>query len=155
MAPVTVWTDQGLRTIITTRDQTWHADEPLDVGGTNTAATPMEQAMGALGSCVVITLHLYANRKNWPLEKVEVQLDVQRYAGSDYPAYQGDAQFVHEIREKVTLYGDQLTADQRQILMDISKRCPVRRLLAHPTFFVDPEQTVEAPVAVIRPEERR
>ncbi len=155
MASVTVWTDEGLRTTITTRDQVWHADEPLDSGGTNTAATPMEQVMGALGSCIVITLHLYANRKNWPLEKVEVHLDVQRFAGNDYPAYQGDAQFVHEIREQVTVHGSELTADQRRTLMEIAKKCPVRRLLATPTFFVDPEQTIEAPAAIVQPEERR
>jgi putative redox protein len=150
MAPVTVWTDQGLRTTITTRDQVWHADEPLDSGGANTAATPMEQAMGALGSCVVITLHLYANRKNWPLEKVEVHLDVERFAGKDYTGYQGEAQFVHEIREKVVLHGDQLSADQREVLMEIAKRCPVRRLLANPVFFVDPERTVEAPIVDVK-----
>ncbi|MBI5670920.1 MAG: OsmC family protein [Chloroflexi bacterium] len=146
MAPVTVWTDQGLRTTITTRDLTWHADEPLDKGGANTAATPMEQTMGALGSCIVITLHLYANRKNWPLEKVEVHLDVQRYSASDYPAYKGDAQFVHEIREQVVLHGDQLTAEQRTVLMEIAKKCPVRRLLANPTFFVEPETAPVSPV---------
>ena len=154
MAAVTVWTDEGLRTTITTRDQVWHADEPLDGGGTNTAATPMEQALGALGSCIVITLHLVANRKNWPLEKVEVRLDVQRFAGNEYPGYQGDAQFVHEIREEVILHGSELTADQRAVLMEISKKCPVRRLLANPTFFVDPDRTVETPVTVV-PEERR
>ncbi|HEX2908086.1 MAG TPA: OsmC family protein [Phototrophicaceae bacterium] len=145
MAPVTVWTDQGLRTTITTRDQIWHADEPVESGGTNSAATPMEQMLGALGSCIVVTLHLVANRKNWPLEKVEVRLDVERFSGGEYPAYQGASQFVHEIREKVILHGPNLTADQRSMLMDIATRCPVRRLLEHPTFFVEADAAPSIP----------
>ncbi|GIL13132.1 MAG: hypothetical protein BroJett038_18520 [Chloroflexota bacterium] len=139
MGKVTVWTDEGLRTIVTTRDQVWYADEPLESGGTNTAPTPTEQMLGALGSCIVITLHLVAQRKNWPLERVEVHLDIKRFAGSEYPAYSGDEQFVHEIKEKVILHGPNLTDDQRKMLLDIATRCPVRRVLAHPVFFVEPE----------------
>ena len=147
MESAIVWTDRGLRTTITTRDHVWHADEPLDVaGGTNTAATPMEQVMGALGSCIAITVHLYANRKNWPLEKVEVHVEVERFAGSEYPAYKGDAQYVHEVRELVTLYGEQLTPEQHSTLMEIAKKCPVRRLLATPTFFVESEAAPASPV---------
>ncbi len=138
MAAVNVWTDEGLRTIAKARNHTWNADEPVEDGGTDSGPTPMEMMLGALGSCIVITVHLYANRKKWPLEKVEVNLEIQRFNAADYPAYQGDAQFVHEIREKVVLHGDQLDADQRERLMDIATKCPVRRVLTNPTFFVEP-----------------
>ncbi|NWG16076.1 MAG: OsmC family protein [Chloroflexi bacterium] len=139
MSKVTVWTDEGLRTVVTARDQVWYADEPEEGGGTNTAATPTEQMLGALGSCIVITLHLVARRKNWPLERVEVHLDIKRFAGNEYPAYKGDEQFVHEIKEKVIVHGADLTDDQRKMLLDIATRCPVRRVLMHPVFFVEPE----------------
>lgn len=138
MAAVTVWTDQGLRTTAKARQHTWHADEPGDGGG-DSAPTPTEMLLGALGSCIVITVHLYANRKNWPLEKVEVNLELQRFNASDYPAYQGDAQFVHEIREQVVVHGAGLDDTQRARLLDIAKKCPVRRVLTNPTFFVEPE----------------
>lgn len=139
MAAVTVSTDEGLRAVARSRNHTWYADEPVEDGGANSAETPMEMMLGALGSCVVITVHLYANRKKWPLEKIEVNLEIQRFSAGDYPAYQGDAQFVHEIREKVVLHGDQLTPEQRERLMDVATKCPVRRVLANPTFFVEPE----------------
>jgi putative redox protein len=139
MTGVTVWTDKGLRAVATTGTQTWYADEPLEDGGTDSGPTPMEMMLGSLGTCIVITVHLYANRKRWPLEKVEVNLDIQRYKAGDYPAYQGEAQFVHEIREKVVLHGDQLSDEQRERLMDIAKKCPVRRVLTNPTFFVEPD----------------
>jgi putative redox protein len=121
------------------RHHVWHADEPAEDGGGDSAPTPMEMLLGALGSCIVITVHLYANRKKWPLEKVEVNLEIQRFNAADYTAYQGDAQFVHEIREQVVVHGDGLDADQRARLLDIAKKCPVRRVLTNPTFFVEPE----------------
>lgn len=136
MTAVTVQTGTGYRTIAQTRDLTWHADEPIEDGGTNSAPTPMEQLLGSLGSCIVITVQMYANRKNWPLEKVEARLEIERFNTADYPAYQGDAKFVSEIREEVMLHGDKLTDEQRERLMEIATKCPVRRVLENPTFFV-------------------
>lgn len=137
MAAVTVTSDQGLRTIIQSEHQTWYADETIEDGGTGTAADPVEQLLGAIASCMIMTVQLYANRKNWPLEKMEVQLNLERFNGSEYPAYNGESQFVHEIREHITLYGEKLTDEQRTRLLEISTKCPVRRVLTNPTFFVE------------------
>lgn len=139
MAHVTVTTGEGYQTIAKTRNHTWHADESIENGGKDSGPDPMEMLMGALGSCIVITLHLYANRKKWPLEKVEVDLQIQKFNAAEYPAYEGDAQFVHEIKEQVSIFGDNLTEDQRARLMDVATKCPVRRVLSTPTFFVHPE----------------
>jgi putative redox protein len=89
---------------------------------------------------MLITMQMYANRKGWPLEKAEVKLELERFNGSDYPAYKGDASFVHEIREDIVLHGSQLTDEQRERLLEISTKCPVRRVLANPTFFVESHQ---------------
>lgn len=134
---VTVTLEEGLLATAKTRTHTWYADEPVDSGGTDTAPTPMEEMLGALGACVAITVKLYANRKEWPLEKIDVSLAIQRYNAADYPAYQGDAPMIHEIREHITLHGDQLTEEQRERLMEIAGKCPVRRVLTTPTLFVE------------------
>lgn len=136
MTAVTVKTDSGYRTIAQGSKHTWYADEPIEDGGTDTAPPPMEQLLGALGSCMVITVQMYANRKAWPLDSVEVHLEIERYNTADYPAYRGDAKFVSEIREKVLVHGDRLTEQQRERLLEISTKCPVRRILENPTFFV-------------------
>lgn len=128
--------ETGYQTIIRTRQHVYHADEPVESGGTDTAVTPMEMLLGALGSCIAITLRLYAERKKWDLQGVELELDSERFSGKDYADYDGDEMFVHEVRKRIILKGD-LDEAQRGRLMDIAGKCPVHRLIATPTFFVD------------------
>ncbi|RMG82117.1 MAG: OsmC family peroxiredoxin [Chloroflexi bacterium] len=136
MARTTVRLEDGYRTTIQSRHHTYHADEPINAGGTDTAPTPSEMLMGALGSCIAITLKMYADRKKWPLENVEISLDYERFNGKDYEAYDGDELYVHEIRESIKLFGP-LDEKQRERLLDIATKCPVRRIIALPTFFVE------------------
>ena len=136
MAALTVTIDDGLQTTIETENYTWHADELVENGGTGTAADPVEQFLGAVGSCMAITVQLYAKRKQWPLEKIEIQLHMERFNGKEYPAYSGDAQFVHEIREHIVFEGP-LSEEQKARLMVIEGKCPVHLTLENPVFFVE------------------
>ncbi len=136
MHQATVHSGNGLRTEINVRNHTIFADEPLANGGTDTAPTPMDMLVGALGACVVITLQMYAQRKGWPLEEVQVSVSLERYKKEDYPAYTGDSGFVNEVRQRVTLKGP-LTDEQKARLLEIGKKCPVHRTLEFPTFFVE------------------
>ncbi len=134
MAKATVRLTDGYRTTITSRQHTYHADEPAQDGGTDAAPSPTEMLMGALGSCVAITIKMYAERKGWLLTGVDVLLDYERFKNGDYAAYEGDAPFVHEIHESIILHGD-LTHEQRERLMDIASKCPVSRVIELPAFF--------------------
>ena len=86
---------------------------------------PYELMLSALGACTAITTTLYARRKGWPLEAVEVHLTHAR-AHTDDCASGGycDSAEVH-----VELEG-QLDDEQRKRLLDIATRCPVGRTLA-------------------------
>lgn len=136
MAKTYIHLQDDYRAEITSRQHTWIADEPLDAGGTDTAPHPGEMLRGALGACMAITIKMYADRKKWPLESVDVNLEIERFNASDYPAYEGDAPIVHEVREHITLHGP-LTDDQRARLLEIATKCPVRRILTSPLFFVE------------------
>lgn len=134
---------EGYQTTITSRHHTYYADEPVADGGTDAAPTPTEMLMGALGSCIAITIKLYAQRKKWALDGIEIALDYERFASKDYPDYTGDEQFIHEIREAITLHGN-LTDEQKERLLEIAGKCPVARVIATPTFW---KQTLsEVPV---------
>ncbi len=135
MSPITVRTEQGYRTAIHIRQHTVIADELIQDGGTDTGPTPMEILLGTVGACVAVTTQAYAQRKGWPLEGVSVDLEMERIKREDYPAYTGEAAFIHEIREHIEFEGP-LSEEQRVRLMTIAGKCPVHLTLENPVFFM-------------------
>ncbi|WP_072016231.1 OsmC family protein [Leptolyngbya sp. KIOST-1] len=93
------------------------ADEPPHLGGDDRGPTPTELLLASLGSCKAITLRMYAERKGWAIDRIDVAVELQ--SGASQPV----------IVAHLTLEGD-LTADQRDRLREIGDRCPVHRLLA-------------------------
>ena len=93
------------------------ADEPGPQGGADAGPTPIELMIAALGACKTITARMYADRKGWALERVEVDLAHTGAGGAQRAA-------VH-----VRFVGD-LTDEQRARLKEIVDRCPVHRALS-------------------------
>src|SRR3954471_10649312 len=71
------------------------ADEPLAHGGGNAGFTPSELMSASLAACTSITLRMYADRKHWPLETVDVHITFERNTGENATA----------IQRKITLTG--------------------------------------------------
>jgi len=134
--PVDIKLRDGMKTTINVGHHEWHSDEPIEGGGTDEAPTPGEMMLGALGSCIAITCKMYANRKGWDLQGVDVKVDYERFKGKDYPLHEGDDLIVHEVRKGLVFHGD-LDEKQLERLHDIATKCPIHRLLSTPTYFVE------------------
>ena len=80
---VVVTTGEGLRTEVEAGGHTVVADEPENLGGTDTGPTPYDYLLAALGGCTAMTLRMYADRKGWPLESVTVRLSQERIHAAD------------------------------------------------------------------------
>ena len=116
------------------------ADEPAGVGGTDTGPTPYGYLLGGLGSCMLMTLRMYADRKQWPLDGAAVTLSHQRVHHDDCDdADRPRDCFITEITVDLELRGPDLTPEQHDRLRDIARRCPVHKTLTHPIRIVDAE----------------
>ncbi|MFB6271855.1 MAG: alpha/beta fold hydrolase [Salinibacter sp.] len=132
---VTTRTREAYRTEIQAGRHSLVADEPQDVGGDDTGPSPYDYLLMALGSCTGMTLRMYADRKEWPLDKTIVRLSHDRiHAKECEDCETGDGRIDHVTRE-IDVRGD-LTESQRERLLEIANKCPVHRTL-HSEVKVD------------------
>src|SRR6202035_4757299 len=82
-----------------------HGDEPAAAGGGDTEPGPYELLLMALGSCTSMTVHLYAARKNWPLDQVVVRLSQERIHVRDCADCEDRNSIVDRIDKKIELIG--------------------------------------------------
>jgi putative redox protein len=75
-----------------------------------------------------MTLQLYARRKQWPLEKVEVSLSHDRIHAQDCEECSTTEGKITRIERYISLTGD-LSDEQKNTLLEIAQRCPIHRTL--------------------------
>jgi len=93
------------------------ADEPVEQGGQDTAPAPDELLEASLASCTAITVRMYADRKQWNLDGVDVAVKLERVDGKTV------------FTRNITLNGN-LDTEQKERLLQIAKLCPVSKTLA-------------------------
>ena len=109
------------------------ADEKVADGGDDLGPTPHELLLSSLGACVAITMRMYANYKQWPLDDIAVHVSIENVVPSP-PAFTPEeiaaagSDKLPLIHSNVTVKGN-LTAEQLARLQEVAGRCPVHRVL--------------------------
>ena len=116
--------------------QSFTTDEPRALGGDDAGPNPYTLLLGALGSCISMTVHLYARRKQWPLETVTVRLRQNRIHAKDCQECKDQEGFIHRIERAVSFTGE-LTDEQRERLQEIAHKCPVHKTLTSTIVITD------------------
>ena len=103
------------------------ADEPEDVGGSDTGPDPYEWVTTGLGACTSMTLRMYAAHKKWPLERVTVRLNHEKSHREDCKTC-GPKDKIDVFTRDIEVEG---ALDEEQVarLKEIANRCPVHRTL--------------------------
>src|SRR6187455_1296058 len=105
------------------------ADEPSDHGGDDLGPSPQELLAASLASCTAITMEMYAKRKGWNIDGLEVDVDYT-------PAERGCVTRF-ELVMKMPAH---LSEEQVERLQVIAAKCPVHRTLEGEVAF---EERVE------------
>jgi putative redox protein len=93
-------------------------DEPVDKGGDNAAPSPTDMLAASLAACTAITMEMYADRKEWPLDDVEVSVEMEKGSDEDPRSFEVTIRLPKELSE-----------EQIDRLRVIAGKCPVHRAL--------------------------
>jgi putative redox protein len=113
------------KTVLQSDTNTILADEPASVGGTDLGFSPDELLASALAACTAITLRMYADRKNYSLEQIEVTVSVH-----------WDKEKNITVMHKTLHFTGNLKPEEIKRLKDIADKCPTHKVLLNPVEIV-------------------
>lgn len=119
LSAVAVIGRETYRTELTARTHTVIGDEPPEAGGTDLGPRPGDFIRMGLASCTAITLRMYADRKKFDVDGIQVKV-------SNGP-FDGKTTYISEI--EIT---GSLTSEQKDRMLQIAKLCPVHKALTNP-----------------------
>ena len=125
--------NSGFNTTVKTRQFSFDADEPEELGGTDQAPNPVEYLLAALSTCQEITYRLYADAMRIPVDgisvKLEGDLDLRGFLGVDDSVRPGYL----SITGTVTLESSASEKDLARLKKAVDDHCPVLDGLRNPT----------------------
>jgi len=121
--------NEPFKTTLTAGKHELIADEPLSAeGGKDQGADPYDLLLMSLGTCTAMTMKMYANRKKWAVEDIYIEMRHNKQHGDDCADCESPGSKIDTIEKELIIKGD-LTQEQLDKLMEISKKCPVHRTL--------------------------
>ncbi len=104
-------------TLLKTETHQIIGDEPIDDGGQNKGFDPFELLLAALATCTTATIKMYADRKSWQINSINIDLKM------------------HEIENQQVFFRDieitgLISDEQKQRLLFIAEKCPVHKILS-------------------------
>lgn len=111
------------------------ADEPTSYGGDDTGPGPYDFLNIALGACKSMTLKMYAEHKNLPLEAVHVCVSHDKVHAKDCADCEDESKKIDQFDCEITVQGKDLTEADKEKLLHIADKCPVHKTLANKSII--------------------
>jgi putative redox protein len=119
---------ENYKTVLNAGNHEIIADEPERSGGKGRGPDPYDLLLMSLGTCTVVTLRMYAERKKWPVEDIYMELRHYRDHAEDCVDCDDPKAKIDKIEKEIIVEGD-LSDEQIERLLEISNKCPVYRTL--------------------------
>lgn len=135
MTTITADLTTGFAVELRAGDHVWYADEPTDLGGTDTGPNPYELLLSAVGACTAITVSMYCQRKGWNLHSVSARYELDKVHAKDCEDCDDDAKGkIDRVRSEIFIEGD-FDDEQRARLAEVAQRCPVHKTIDNGVTF--------------------
>lgn len=109
------------------REHTLTTDVDAATGGEDAGPSPHDLYDSALGACKALTVLWYANRKQMPIENIEIVVERDN---SD------EAKGTYRLKTLLSVTGD-LSDEQRAELLKVAGKCPVHKLMTQVTTEIE------------------
>jgi len=110
---------QNYLATISWRNGTLLMDEPTTVGGQDLGPDPFSALLASLGSCVLVTLRMYIDRKGWDIPEIYISLNMSQQSNPDLET---------TITRDIT-FSTNISDEQRERLLVIADKCPISKIL--------------------------
>ena len=80
---ITARSGENFQVEINSDNHTVIADEPISFGGDDTGPNPYDLLLSSLAACKIITIKMYAKRKEWPLTGIEMSMSTKKVHAKD------------------------------------------------------------------------
>ncbi|MGB0949912.1 MAG: alpha/beta fold hydrolase [Marinirhabdus sp.] len=128
--------EDGFTTLLKLGNHYLKADEPLRVGGKDYGPTPYQLLAGSLSACTAMTLQMYAKRKKWHIENVEVHTSYSKDHAKDCGDCEtSGASKIDTFAREIKIEG-KLDDKQLKRLLQIADKCPVHKTLHSETQVI-------------------
>lgn len=121
--------NEAFKTTLTAGNHEIISDEPASVkGGNDAGPDPYDLLLMSLGTCTVMTVKMYDQRKNIPVEDIYLELRHSKNHAEDCAECEKPSAKIDTIEKDLIIKGD-LSQEQLDKLLEISKKCPVHSTL--------------------------
>ncbi|TYC17865.1 OsmC family protein [Bizionia gelidisalsuginis] len=127
--------EEGFTTQLRVGNHNLIADEPTSFGGNDFGPSPYEYVSAGLSACTVMTVQMYAKRKKWDLENIEVHTSYSKTHAEDCENSEDISAKIDTFTRDIKLTGH-LDDKQKERLLQIADKCPVHKTLHSATQII-------------------